>query len=125
METSRTTLPTPQIVGATSVPTAEERTWALGAHLGTIVIYFLAPLIVMLTKGKESGFVRAHAVESLNFQLTLIIALCVAAALSIVGIGLVLMPLIAIAALVLIVIASIRAYQGEKFRYPVNIRFIS
>jgi uncharacterized Tic20 family protein len=107
------------------MPTSEERTWAMFAHLGTIVIYFLAPLIVMLTKGKESAYVRAHAVESLNFQITLIIVFCVAALLSIIGIGVVLMPLIAIAAVVLIVMAGIRAYQGEKYRYPVNIRFIS
>jgi len=41
------------------------------SHLGGIVLGFLAPLIIMLTKGNESPYTKRHAVEALNFQITL------------------------------------------------------
>ena len=57
----------------------EERTWAMFAHLGAIIasivsgMAFLGPLIVMLTQGQKSAFVRRHAVESLNFHLQILL----------------------------------------------------
>ena len=38
-----------------------------------VALAFLGPLIVMLTKGNESRYVRRQAVESLNFQLSILI----------------------------------------------------
>ena len=62
------------------MPTSEEKNWAIAAHVGVFVaawfaLGFLAPLLVMLVKGKDSAFVRRHAVESLNFQITLLMYL--------------------------------------------------
>jgi uncharacterized Tic20 family protein len=120
--------------------TQEERTWALVAHIGTLVaayvaLGFLAPLIVMLVKGDSSPFVRRHAVESLNFQISLLIYAIVGTVLAFlftvltVGLGLlVVLPVaivLAIAALVLIVMATVKAGNGEDYRYPLTIRFIS
>jgi uncharacterized Tic20 family protein len=120
---STPTIPGPQIVEATKpVPSSEERTWALFAHLGTLVLWVIAPIVALLTKGKESAFVRQQALESLNFQITLVIAFCIATALAFVGIGLFLYPVISVAGLVLILLASLRSYQGVAFRYPLTIR---
>ncbi|MGW5363745.1 DUF4870 domain-containing protein [Actinopolymorpha pittospori] len=107
----------------------EERNWALAAHLGSFVaVYvalgFLCPLIVLLSKGKLSPFVRHHAIESLNFQLTALLAAIIAGLLVFVIIGLVLLPFLGIAYLVLVILASIAARRGEWYRYPVTIRFI-
>ena len=57
------------------LPPAQERLWAMLAHLLSFVaaylfLGFVAPLIVLLVFGPRSAFVRAHAVESLNFNLT-------------------------------------------------------
>jgi uncharacterized protein len=43
----------------------------------------------------------------------------------IVGIGLLLLIALGIAYVVLVVIASVRANNGQFFRYPLTIRFIS
>jgi len=40
------------------------------------------------------------------------------------GIGIPLVILWAVAGFVLVIVASIRAYDGERFRYPLTIRFI-
>ncbi len=117
------TIPGPQIAEATRpIPSSEERTWALFGHLGTLVLWVIAPIVALLTKGKESAFVRQQALESLNFQITLAIALCIATALVFVGIGLFLYPVIFVAAWVLIFLASLRSYQGVAFRYPLTLR---
>jgi uncharacterized Tic20 family protein len=105
------------------------------AHLGAIVagfvaMAFLGPLIVMLTQGTKSAFVRRHAVESLNFQLTLLIAVVAGVVLSIAtwGIGLIVfIPALVIGgvlALVFTVLAAVKANNGEDYRYPVNIRMV-
>jgi uncharacterized Tic20 family protein len=113
----------------------EERTWAMFAHVGALIagivaMAFLGPLIILLVQGGKSPFVRRHAVESLNFQITLLIALAVGIVLSVVTLGLgliVVIPaalVIGVVALVFMVMASIAANNGEDYRYPVNLRLV-
>jgi uncharacterized Tic20 family protein len=59
---------TPEIV-----PTSDEKTLALLAHILTFVAPILAPLIIYLVKKDDSQFVAYHAKESLNFQITLFV----------------------------------------------------
>jgi uncharacterized Tic20 family protein len=102
----------------------EERTWALLAHIGTIVLGFIAPLIVLLVKGNESPTVRAHAVESLNFQITAAIGYVASSFLMIILIGFITMPIIWIAAVVFAIIATIAASKGEPYKYPFALRLV-
>ena len=116
--------------------TQTDRNWASASHWGTLVaawlaMGFIAPLLIMLTKGNESPFVRKHAVESLNFQISLLIYGGVALLFSIITIGLGLIVVIPvgivvfIAALVFLIQASIKAANGEDYRYPLTLRFVS
>ncbi|MGH8867607.1 MAG: DUF4870 domain-containing protein [Actinomycetes bacterium] len=104
--------------------TSDERTWALLTHLSYFVIALIGPLIVMLTKGKESPFVRHHAVEALNFHLTLLIAVIVSALLIFVIIGIFTMIAALIVGVVYTIIAAIAASRGELYRYPLTIRMV-
>ena len=119
--------------------TQDDKTWALLAHIGTLVsayvaLGFIAPLVVMLVKGDSSPFARRHAVESLNFQISLLIYTVVAGILAFLlvlftfGIGLaVVLPVglvLAAGVLVLIVVATVKAGNGEAYDYPFTIRFI-
>ncbi|GAB2748164.1 DUF4870 domain-containing protein [Nocardioides pakistanensis] len=111
-------------------PTSEERTWALAAHIGSLVaawfaMGFIAPLVVLLVKGKDSPFVRRHAVESLNFQISLLIYLVISVILAFVLIGIFLLIALGIFALVVIILATMAASNGQDYRYPLNIRLIS
>lgn len=115
--------------GGSGTPTSEERNWALAAHIGTLVaawvaMGFLCPLIIMLTKGNESAFVRRHAVESLNFQISVLIYLAVSAVLIIVLIGFFLLAAVGIFALIAVILASIAAGNGREYRYPLCIRLV-
>ncbi|MGE3289249.1 MAG: DUF4870 domain-containing protein [Pseudonocardia sp.] len=112
---------------------SDERLWAMLAHLGCLIIglitggflAWLAPLIVMLTKGNESAFVRRHAVESLNFQITMIIVWAVAVVLTFVLIGFFVLLAQAVFWLIVVIMASVAANNGQEYRYPLTIRMVS
>ena len=110
--------------------TSEERNWAVAAHAGSfaaafVAMAFLAPLIVLLVKGKDSPFIRAHAVESLNFQISALIYLAVSFVLAFVLIGFLMMAVVGIFFLIVVIIASVKASNGELYRYPLTIRLVS
>lgn len=102
-------------------PTSDEKTMALLSHILTFVAAFLAPLVIYLVKKDESAFVSSHAKESLNFQITLFI---VSFALIITVVGILLLWLVGIAALVFVIIATIRASEGKLYKYPFTLRLI-
>jgi len=104
-------------------PTSDEKTMAVLSHILCLVAGFIAPLVIYLVK-KDSPYVVAHAKESLNFQLTMLIGVIVSIVLMIVLIGFLLLWLLGIANLVLIIIATIRASENKLYRYPFAIRFI-
>ena len=129
----------PPYAGDHGGQTQDERTWALVSHIGSLVTAwfafgFVAPLVVMLVKG-DSPFVRRHAVESLNFQLSMLIYGVVGAVLGLLvvlltfGVGLLIVIPAGVAwglaVLVVVLVATVRASNGEDYRYPLTIRFIS
>src|SRR5437764_1345195 len=72
----------------------DERLWSLLSHLSFFVLGIVAPLIVMLTLGARSPYVRHHAVEALNFHITVWIAALASGVLFLVVIGVFLLPLV-------------------------------
>lgn len=102
-------------------PTSDEKTMAILSHVLTLVVGFLAPLIIYLIKKDESAFVREHAKESLNFQITIFIAIIV---LFITIIGILLIWLVGILALVFVIIATIKTSEGKLYKYPFSLKLI-
>ena len=121
-----------------------DRNMAMLCHLISfvgIVLPFgniLGPLVVWLTQREKSSFVDEHGKESINFQLSLIVysfvgvvVLIVSAILVIVFIGIFMLIIVALVALaffvfsfVVVILAAIRASNGEMYRYPLSIRFL-
>lgn len=107
-----------------------ERNWAMAAHLSSfaaayVALGFLGPLVVLLAAGDRSPYVRRHAVEALNFNLSWLLYIAVSAVLAVVLIGLPILLVLGIAYLVLVILASIEASRGGEYRYPLTIRLIS
>ena len=119
----------------------EERQWAMFAHLSALLGglvtsaiggwgWFLGPLIIWLLKKDTMPFVADQAKESLNFNITvtaIFLALTILGVITL-GVGflitLPIMLVVGIAALVLIVMAAIKANDGVRYRYPFTIRLI-
>jgi uncharacterized Tic20 family protein len=107
-------------------PTSDDRVLGLLSHLLAIVpgIGILGPLVIYLLKRGQSSFVEENAKESLNFQITVILAFIISGILMVVWIGFILMAILGVAELVLVIIATIRAGENKIYRYPFNLRLI-
>lgn len=118
--------PPPQAGGGLTV-----RNWTVIAHLsplaGVIVPVagcVVGPLLVWLLKGKEDPQIEAHAKAALNFQISMLIYGVVAFALVFIIIGMFLMPVVGIFDLVCVILAAIKASNGELFKYPLSLKLI-
>ncbi len=106
-----------------------ENMWAAAAHWSALAasaigLGFAGPLIVYLVKSQESARVRAAAAESLNFEITYILALIVSFLAMFLFIGFITTPVIILGWLVLRILAAVAASHGENYRYPINIRMV-
>ncbi len=126
-----TTDPNPsQPAGAPSqyLPTPEERSWGMLAHLSSIIaillggLSFVGPLIVWLVKKDQSPFVADQGKEALNFQISVLLASLICGVTCILAI---LIPVIIVANIVYSIIAAMEANKGVYYRYPYTFRLIS
>jgi uncharacterized Tic20 family protein len=107
-----------------AVPTSDEKTMSLIAHAGGILFGFVPSLIVYLTKGTESAFVKEESREALNFQITVAIAYAVSSVLVIVLIGLLMLPVVWVMATIFSIMGAIAVNNGGHYRYPINLRLV-
>ncbi len=104
---------------------ANDRNVAVLTHLGGAFFSFLPGLIVWLLKKDDNAWVGEQAREALNFQITVLIGYIAAWILTIILIGLILLPAIYVANLVLCIIAAVKTSRGEDYRYPISLRLIN
>ncbi|WP_149202794.1 DUF4870 domain-containing protein [Actinotalea subterranea] len=104
---------------------ADQRLWATLAHIGGLILSFIAPLVIWLMYKDRGRFVEEQAKEALNFQITVVIASIALTVITVVTFGLgSILWVVMIAPLVFMIMAAVAANKGEAYRYPVNIRFI-
>ena len=104
----------------------------------------LAALVMWFIVRDRSAFAAEHAKEAFNFNLSMFIYACVSGLIALVLIGGTLLTLgigaivaipagivlvmawfaLGIAWLVLTIIAAMKAYEGEMYRYPLTIRLL-
>ena len=102
----------------------EEKMWAVGAHLGPLVLGPIAPLVVWLVFRDRSAFLDRTGKEALNMQISYLIYGLVAGFSIILLVGLVLLPLVMLAWLVLMIVATVKVASYEEFRYPLILRLV-
>jgi hypothetical protein len=112
-------------------PLRQDRTLDATCHFlafaGLIGIPFgniIGPLILWAIKKDELPSVNEHGKESVNFQLSMTIYTIIAGLSILILIGFVLLPAIIVLNIVLVIIAGVKAANGEFYRYPLTIRFI-
>ena len=113
-----------------TVDAKQEKTWALFCHVSAFAMFvfpfgnILAPLSIWLIKKDEMPLVDDQGKESLNFQISITIYLFAAGLLTLIIIGIPLLIAVGVFDIVMIIIAAIKANEGEKYRYPLTIRII-
>lgn len=108
----------------------QERSWGSLSHMSALVgllipfCNLLLPYLVLRLKGPQSAFVAAQARESLNFNITVVLAALVCLALTWLLIGTLLMVILVFYWIVMTLIATLKAGEGHEYRYPVSLRLI-
>ena len=103
--------------------TSNDRTWAVAAHLSIVPLAIASPLAVVLWK-ERSPYITHHAVEALNFQTTVLLAVLLCTLTAAVTIGLLLLPVVVVGALGLSLRAAACARRGAWHRYPISLRLV-
>jgi uncharacterized protein len=123
--------PPPPSDPVTVGPSAEERQWAMFAHLSALaglVMPFgsiIGPLVIWLIKKDTMPFVNDQGKEALNFNITIAIATVVCWILCIVLIGFLLLAVLVVLWLVFVIVGTIRANEGTLYRYPFALRLVN
>lgn len=115
----------------------DDRLWAMLAHLSAAIaavvsagwLTIVGPLVVWLFKKDSSRFVRNAAAGAFNFTLTMWLVSLIGWILIITVVGAVIgIPLVIIGSLgsiVLGIIGAIKAWGGQAFTYPWQVRVLS
>jgi uncharacterized Tic20 family protein len=75
-------------------------------------------------KRGDSPEIDEHGKEALNFQISMLIYNVVAGILCLIAIGFVLLAILHVLNVVFVIIAAMRASEGQMYRYPVTLRLI-
>ncbi len=123
-------------------PSAEERQWAMFAHLSALlgglltsgwagnIGFFVGPLVIWMMKKDTMPFVNDQAKEALNFAITVSIIFLALLILTVMTLGIgalltvPLMLIVGVAALVFVIIAAMKANEGVAYRYPFALRLV-
>jgi uncharacterized Tic20 family protein len=128
---------TPQIPSGNEA-NKDARTFAMWCHLGGLAGFLpivpavgsiIAPLIIWQIKKEGHPFVDEQGKEAVNFQISMVLyALVGCLACFMTCICILLIPavliVVGLADLILLLIAAVKANNGEHYRYPMSIRFI-
>jgi len=110
--------------------TPDERTWFMLCHLSALCGYFfpfgnlIGPFLIWQIKKNDYPAIEAQAKAMLNFQFTIYLAVIVACILIIVVVGIPLLWAIGAFNVVCIIIAAMKANNGEPWMFPLSIRFL-
>ena len=99
-----------------------EKAWAIASHLLAIPFEFFAPLIGYLVFNGKGPFISHHVRESLNFGITMLLAVVVLA-ISIIGWLLLWLP--PVIWIIFRIIAAFKTSQGEFYKYPLTLRIVT
>ena len=114
----------------------DARMWAMFCHLAGLAGYVMpaignivAPLIIWQIKKDEYHFVDEQGKEAVNFQISMSLYMLIGSILCLVTcVGAVLIPVVGIVVgivdLVFLLIAAVKANNGQHYRYPLTIRLI-
>jgi uncharacterized protein len=112
------------VSAATTPMTQDEKNMCVLAHLLAIFTGFIAPLIIWLLKKDTSPVVGQHAVEVLNFEITIAIAGVCSGLLVFVFIGFLLLPAIMIFNVVNLIMGAMAAKDGRLRPYPFSLHLL-
>ena len=98
---------------------------SLSGYIGVPFGHILGPLVCWLMKKDSSHFLDEVGKETVNYNISFIIWFIVCIPLCFIIIGFFMLGALAIMDLIVTIMAAIAASNGQQYKYPLTIRFIS
>lgn len=109
----------------------DERMWGMFCHVAALSWFVgipfgwvIGPLIVWLIKKNDSPFIDQQGKNAINFQISMTIYYTIAGLLCLIVVGFLLLPALAIFGFIVVLIAAIKASDGETYQYPLSFKFL-
>ena len=116
---------TSTLTDAALAPKGSDKIWSMLSHLSALLgVGFVLPLVVYLAMRKESEYVAANAREALNFHISVLMYAVCCIPLVFIMVGVPLLLVLGLGSLVLAIIATIKASDGQCYRYPLTLRLV-
>ena len=108
---------------------SNSRNLAALSHLSAFITFvgipsLVGPLVMWLLN-RDDPFVEQQAKDALNFNISFLLYGVVATFSIILLVGLIALPVVLITWFVLVIVAAVKAGNGENYQYPFTIRFVS
>lgn len=107
-------------VDATLVEEKSSNKWLPLLHLSGLLLLIIPPILVWIWKRDEVKDIRRHAVDVINFQLSMSLYILPFAAMAI-------FPILIVVGLfsqIVIIVNTVKVTSNQAYRYPLTIRFL-
>ena len=110
-------------------PDKETTTWALILHLSVLsglivpMAGLIVPVVIFILKKDQIPGLVPHAHVVFNWMISVVIYALISFVLMFVGIGVLLILVLAILSLVFPIIGAVKASEGKVWTYPLSIKF--
>ncbi|MDG5788370.1 DUF4870 domain-containing protein [Evansella sp. AB-P1] len=102
----------------------DERLLAMLIYLISFFTAFIGPLVIWLVKKDDSKFIDHHGKEYFNFLISVFVYTIVSIILIVVLVGILFVIVVGIGSFIFTIIAAIKAYEGEYYRFPFIFRIL-
>ena len=108
----------------------KSRDWAVFTHLSAFSVFIglpsvVGPLIMWLIRKDQDPFADFHGKEAINFNLSFLLYGIASIVSMLVLVGFLMLPVVLVTWFVLVIIGTVKASNGEYYRYPFTIRFLN
>lgn len=124
----------PQVASAPAPavdPVKRGHTWGMLCHLAALAGYvgvpfgrILGPLITWLATKDKYPFADDQGREALNFQISMLVYTLASLFMICLCVGIFVLVLLQVLNLIFVIVAAVKASNGESYRYPMTIRFL-
>ncbi len=103
---------------------AEHQKWYALLHISGLFCFLIPPLLIWILKKEDIPGINKHAVQVINFQLSMWIYLFSAAMLVFLIIGIPILIFLGLWSSVIIVVNSLRVLNNEEVKYPCSLNLL-
>lgn len=113
----------------TNPPDKETNTWALILHLSVLsglilpLAGLIVPVVIYIVKKEALPGLTPHAYVVFNWMISALIYAIISFILMFIGIGVILILVLAILSLIFPIVGAVKASEGQVWVYPLSIKF--